>query len=159
MSVFGTNTIAQSAVKVALNEPNANLRQLTSSPNLNKYAKYSPNTQNGAHMPFSCQAVSSPFDCKVWTYTPANNTTNCRLGDFRQYTTSSPVPISTVFPAYLYVDIANTILINIANTDMYSFAASDVINYNDMYFGFAIRKKGDNSSMMWGQIHKKGHLI
>lgn len=140
MAVFGTKNISLNAVRAALGETSKSLREICQSPRINKWAKYSPQTNQGNAINFSTYAVSNPFDVTQWEYTK-RTITQAKLGDFRNYKHDAQNPITIGFPEALYYNAPNSISMTVISSDTNNINLTD-LKISNKYMGVAVRRAG-----------------
>lgn len=159
MATFGNNNISLNAVRAVLGESTKSLWNLCNNKNINKWAKYSPRTHNGSFIPYSVLPANSPYECTVWTSSPA--AIRAHLGDFRNYKHDALQPVTVMWPTEIYKDLQyNQFIVNFENTSAYTegICLDEVMNISNLYLGVAIRKKG-SSGYQWATSEVKGGNI
>lgn len=149
------DNISVDLVRATLSEPTTSINGLCNSPNINRWAKYSPLTRNGEHIPYTCYPASLPFECQMWEYNPITSD-GSHLGDFRNYLHSAVKPVFSGFPDKLYSNINNIFAIGTSIGEGPYISLNDVYNSTNKYFGVAIRRVDDHSKMIWGTDASKG---
>lgn len=155
MARIGNTDISRDAVRVLLSESSKSIWTICNNPNINIWAKYSPKTDHGTNIPFSCQPVSDPYNCVAWEYNPIP-ITEARLGDFRNYNHNAIVPISGGFPSELYSNADNMFMVATIPDEGDNINCSIIYNTRNLYFGVAIRLVNDHSKMIWCTNPQKG---
>ncbi|MGL5786539.1 MAG: hypothetical protein ACRCX4_06980 [Bacteroidales bacterium] len=142
MATFGDNNISLNAVRAVLGESSKSLWNLCNNPNINKWAKYSPQTDNGKAIPFATYTVSNPFDVAQWEYNK-RTITQAKLGDFRRYKHDAQNPIVIGWPEQLYYNAPNSISMG-ETGDLNNIKLSD-LGISNKYMGVAVRRVSSSS--------------
>lgn len=99
MTTFGSSNIYLNAVRASLGEDTGSLIALCHSPNINKWAKYSPLTRNGGKWTVPVTYRALPYQAiDPWEFVEPPHYT-ARLGDFRMYADDFIPPVSFIFPS------------------------------------------------------------
>lgn len=153
--MINNTNVSMRAVKSVLMEKANDLWGLCNSPNINKWAKYSPKTAGGTIIPFSTLPAAKPFELGSWKYTD-RTASPAKLGDFRNYHHEAVEPVILGFPSEFYCNFPTQFTIGITPKESNNICLQDVFNSDGKYFGVAIRQKNKPQNYIWGTTETPG---